>query len=177
MEREPIAQFEIRATTADDIVVLRHMHAKSWLATYPNDNAGISYDWVKEETDSWLTEKGLAKSREHFKNIFDSPEHLHQIAVDDEGKVIGLVHVLNQDGHKHLGALYVDEAYHGMGLAQQLMERANQWIGDEAVDLEVVTYNKRAIRFYEKQGFEKVEGENELFKGRIPNSTMARSAK
>lgn len=165
--------FEIREPVLDEAEAIRRMHARSWLDTYPNEDEGISYAWVKEETDSWLTPEGLKRSREHFSNVFGNPDHFYRVAVDGD-KIIGLVHVLNQNDHKHLGAIYVDKAYHGTGVAQELMALADQWIGDEDVDLDVVTYNKRAMRFYEKHGFKAVEGENELFKGKIPNITMVR---
>ena len=173
MEKERTPQYEIREATFEDVEAVRRMHAQSWLDTYPNEEHDISYDWVKETTDAWLTPGALEKSREYFNNIFGNPEHFYRIALDGD-RVIGLMHVDNKDGHKHLGALYIDQDYHGTGLAQKMMKLADDWIGDEDVSLEVVTYNKRAIRFYEKHGYQLTDTENELFAGKIPNVTMVR---
>ena len=163
----------IRKATMDDVEPIRRMHAKSWLDTYPSDEFDVPHDWVKEATDAWLTPEGLQKSREHFADVFNNSDHFYRIAVDGD-KVIGLVHGLVQDSHKHLGALYVDTVYHGIGLAQELMGLADEWFGDDEVDLEVVTYNERAKAFYRKYGFVETDKENELFKGKIPNVTMVR---
>lgn len=176
MEKERAASYEIREATSSDVEAIRRMHAQSWLDTYSNDEAGISYDWVKQKTDSWLTPEGLEKSQEYLGDIFNDPEHFYRIALDGE-RVIGFIHVDSKDGHKHLGALYIDKDYHGTGLAQTMMKLADDWIGNEKVSLEVVTYNTRAIRFYEKHGYRVVDGENEPFADKIPNVTMIREGK
>lgn len=173
MEKDKMPQYQIREATMDDIENIRRMHAQSWLDTYPNEKAGISYEWVKEATDTWLTPEGLEKSREHFRGVFGNPDHFYRIATDGD-RVIGLVHGLEQDGHKHLGALYVDKGYHGTGVAQRLMDQVDTWFGDDEVDLEVVAYNERAKAFYRKYGFVESDKVNELFEGRLPNVTMIR---
>lgn len=173
MEKERTPSYEIREAAPNDVEAVRSMHAQSWLDTYPNEETGVSYEWVKQKTDSWLTPEGLQDSREYLSNIFDNPEHFYRIALDDD-KVIGFVHADNKDGHKHLAALYIDKDYHGTGLAQKMMKLADEWIGDEEVSLEVVTYNERAIRFYQKHGYQLVDSENELFAEKIPNVTMVR---
>ena len=40
--------------------------------------------------------------------------------------------------------------------------------------LEVVSYNQRAIRFYEKFGFEKVAGSERMYRDKMPVMTMIR---
>jgi diamine N-acetyltransferase len=55
-----------------------------------------------------------------------------------------------------LKRIYVDKPYHGMGLAQQLMQVAENLAKDnqyEVLWLGVWEYNFRAKRFYEKCGF------------------------
>ncbi len=54
---------------------------------------------------------------------------------------------------------YVDGAFHGTGLAAQLMARVHQVArerGGETIWLGVWEHNPRAIRFYEKHGFRDV---------------------
>ena len=166
----------IRTATQDEVDAIRRMHAACWLDTYPNDEHGVPYAWVKSVTDEWLSPEKLELSKQHFTNVFNSRDHFYRVAVDNS-KIAGFVHGLKEDGKTKLGALYLAKEYYGTGLAQQLAALADEWLGDDAVELEVVAYNKRAIRFYEKWGFKKVEGSDALFKDKIPDFTMRREAK
>jgi GNAT superfamily N-acetyltransferase len=54
-------------------------------------------------------------------------------------------------------ALYVEDAWHGRGLAEALMGRIYAWaegVGQLVVQLYVTASNERAIRFYEHAGFQ-----------------------
>lgn len=44
--------YTIRPTTMDDLLGFRTMQAKSWLATYPSPEHGVSHEWVKNRVDS-----------------------------------------------------------------------------------------------------------------------------
>jgi ribosomal protein S18 acetylase RimI-like enzyme len=53
-------------------------------------------------------------------------------------------------------ALYVDNAWRGCGLADELLTRACEWgesVGQSLVQLYVTASNERAIRFYQHEGF------------------------
>ncbi|MBV9496282.1 MAG: GNAT family N-acetyltransferase [Acidobacteria bacterium] len=66
-----------------------------------------------------------------------------------------------------LARFYVDRGFHGRGIAQQLMEavrNAARNLGGETLWLGVWEHNPRAIRFYEKCGFEDV-GSHGFFVG------------
>lgn len=169
-----LGHITIRNTTLDDIVPLRTMHGQSWRDTYPSEGHGVSREWVEEHTAAWLTPEGIRDSIEHSQNIYGNPGHFHQIALSGN-KVVGVVHASKLEGKQHLGALYVDAAYKGTGLAHKLMQRALDWLDlTKPVDLEVVTYNDRAKAFYKKYGFEEVPGTEELFAEVIPAITMVR---
>ena len=166
--------YSIRPAVIDDVEAIRRMQAQSWLDTYGNDEVGATREWLAEETASWFTDEALAHSREHLGACFANPDHFYRVGLLSD-EIVGLLHLAtNEDGTKHLWGLYTAQKTHGTGLAQELMALANEWIGDNEVDLEVVTYNTRAIRFYEKNGFEIIPGENELFKGKLPNISMIR---
>lgn len=166
----------IREAKTSDIEAIRRMHAVSWLDTYPNDQHGVSLEWIKEETDSWLTPEALESSKDYLGSRISHPDHFYRIAVDN-GKIAGFVHALIEDGQKKVGGFYIDKDYHGTGLAQEMASLADEWLGEATVTLEVVAYNERAIRFYEKWGFSIVQGSDALFKEKIPEVTMRRESK
>ncbi len=129
---------------------------------------------IRERVEKWTTPEGIKGSREHFKNIFGNPDHFYRVAELD-GEVVGLVHALLDEGKQHLGALYINESQYGTGLAQRLMDAALSWFDlSKLIDLEVVAYNGRAIRFYEKNGFEVGEGSEHLFAEKMMVVTMMR---
>lgn len=174
MEAEPRPRYQIREATLDDALAIRTMHAQSWRDTYQNDDIGVTEEWLIEETNSWLTDEGMTKTVEFYRKNFSDPTQFYRIAEKDN-EVVGLLHLSTKDdGTKHLWGLYTAKETHGTGLAQQLINVADWWIGDSIVDLDVATYNARAIRFYEKNGFEAVPGGGKIFRGKIPTMIMER---
>jgi len=168
---EPI----IRETSIDDIVSVRKMQAQSWIDTYPNAEQGVSMEWVRDLTDSWLTPDGFEKSISFMSNIIGKPNNLHCVAVDNNGKVAGCVHVSCIDNNQILEALYVEKKYHGKGVAQKLMNQAMGWIDlSKPIQLEVTSYNDRAIAFYQKYGFKIEEGSEHKFQDVMPTLNMIR---
>lgn len=174
MEREPKPQYEIREATIADVEPIRRMQAQSWRDSYRNDELGVTAEWLQTETDSWMTPDNLEKSREHLAKCFADETQFYRVALSGE-EVVGLLHLAtNDDGSKQLEGLYTAKETHGTGLAQQLMTLADEWIGGQAVDLEVASYNERAKAFYQKHGFEEVGETDELFRGKMPVLKMVR---
>jgi ribosomal protein S18 acetylase RimI-like enzyme len=162
----------IRDTTIEDLLPLRTMHGQSWRDAYPNEKEGVSRQWVEERTATWITPEGIEKSKEHAKDIYNQPGHLHKVAVVD-GKIVGVVHVAKSPEKQHLHALYVAKEYYGAGVAQRLMDEALEWCDkSRPIDLQVVTYNERAKAFYRKYGFEEVPGTEEKYAEVLPAITM-----
>lgn len=164
----------IRDTTIDDLLPLRTMHGQSWRDTYPNEAEGVPRQWVEERTARWITPEGIEESKEHVKDTYGHPEHLHKIALDGE-RVAGVVHAAKTSEKQHLHALYVAKEYYGTGLAQRLMDEVFDWIDPKRpIDLEVVTYNERAKAFYRKCGFKEVPGTEDKYADVLPVITMER---
>ena len=168
-------RYIIRPTTPDDAGAIRRMQAQSWRDTYVNDAAGVSRAWVWQETDRWLTPEQLAASTQLLRTILADAEHnFYRVALLD-GQVVGFIHAsVRADGTKELSGFYTAQQTHGTGLAQQLMAYADQWFGSDEVLLEVVAYNTRAIRFYQKAGFAIIDGSEHLFMDTMPVVTMIR---
>lgn len=174
MEKKPAPQFDIREGSPEDTVGARTMQAESWLATYPNEEVGVSYEWVKKITDEWLTPEKLSESRQILTDVLEDPTMFYRLA-ESNGEIVGFVHAAtNDDGTKELEAIYTSPATFHSGLGQQLMNLANDWIANREATLKVAKYNARAIRFYEKNDFQIVEGSEELYKEMIPIIQMKR---
>ena len=110
-----------------------------------------------------------------FDEAINDGDGFYRLAEHD-GEVVGFVRATTRDdGTKELEAIYIRSDMFGRGLGGQLMSQAMEWVGDESdAVLEVVSYNQRAIRFYEKFGFEKVAGSERMYRDKMPVMTMIR---
>lgn len=164
----------IRTGTLEDILGVRKIQANTWLEIYPNEKVGVSRKWIEEYTQKWFKPKNLEGSREYFKGVFGNPDHYYRVA--SEGKeIVGQIHVSLVDGNQQFGSIYIDKKMRGTGLAQKMIDGAFEWLDlTKPIALEVASYNKRAIEFYRKNGFEVVEGSEHVFDDRIPTINMVR---
>jgi ribosomal protein S18 acetylase RimI-like enzyme len=173
LEKQPAPVIE--KVKISDIESYRRMQAASWLDTYPNEEAGVSYQWVKDRTDKWFTPEALEDSKVRVQKILDDSEHqfLYVAKVGDIS--VGVVHTTAIDGNQRLEALYVDKEYRGTGVAQDLVDEAlNHLDLSKPIALEVISYNERAQRFYQKNGFDIKTGSEHLYAGVMPSIVMIR---
>lgn len=174
-ESEPKPRPVIEKPTLSDVESYRTMQAQSWLDTYPNDEAGVSYDWVKAQTDSWLTPDALEHSRSKVDKILHDTKHQFLYVAKVADKSVGMVHTTSIEGNQRLEALYVAKDYHGTSLAQDLISRAFAHLDlTKPVVLEVLSYNDRAQSFYKKNGFKVQPDSDHFYKEIMPSIKMIR---
>jgi len=175
MSRDQYPLCDIVPLLVEDIKPMIEMHAQSWLDTYPNDAAGVSRDWVKSQTERWLTPDNLANYEKRVVNDMTNPDRLRLVAKTKDGRIVGDASPYRDEKVQRVGGLYVDKKYHGTGLAQKLMNEVIRWSDQSRpLELEVATYNERAKAFYRKYGFEEIDGSKHLVDDRIPVITMIR---
>ncbi|MDR2565145.1 MAG: GNAT family N-acetyltransferase [Bifidobacteriaceae bacterium] len=148
----------IREAVAGEAADIRRLQARSWRVTYPNDEWGVSRQWVEQLTDSWLTAQALAESADFMAAVLAAPDTFYRVAEVD-GRIAGFVHAVKHDSREaELLGLYLDPPAFGIGVGAELMSAAVDWIGPLPARLEVAPYNQRAIRFYHRYGFSEVPG-------------------
>ena len=179
MEKERVPQFTIAEMTVDMIDEVTDMRLESWLDTYVNDNLGVTREWIETRNIQQRSTKRRQARLEQFTSGEAAGAAKAWVALDDTGKIIGATTpFVDDDGHQHIGSLYVDKAWHGKGVGGQLMQKVLEGFDPKKpVELGVVAYNERAKAFYRKWGFEEVEGSEKLFENLIPEVMMIRSAK
>lgn len=177
MDIEPKPQFIVREATVDDTEAIRRVQAEAWRVTYPSPENGVSREWVEERTVRWLTPEKIEESKKIIGASINDTKGFYRV-IESDGEVIGFVRAsTNEDKTKQLEAIYVRPDMIGTGVGSELMKLAMDWAGDEQVTLKVARYNDRAIRFYQRFGFEKVEGSEGMFKDVIPDMKMRKEAK
>lgn len=152
------------------------MHNQSWLDTYPNEEAGISLEYIEEMIEGRLTEKGLNQRHGNIKRAKDDPHYFLRIARNKSGDIVGFIDGFFENDKYELAGFYTDKATHGSGLAMQLWESYRKWADPaKPIWLTVVVYNERARAFYRKIGFKNLVGTERLYPGtHIPVIDMER---
>lgn len=165
---------KIRETTLDDLVSLRTMKAEAWRITYPNEEKGVSKSWVYDRVADWLTADGLDNARERLRDKINNPDVLHLVGIIGN-VVVGFICVSRKASIQKVEALYINKDYYGTGLAQRLMKRALLWLDrSKPIMLDVVSYNQRAMKYYEKFGFKVQKGSEYILNDKLPVVKMIR---
>jgi ribosomal protein S18 acetylase RimI-like enzyme len=148
--------YEIRRATLDDATAFSEMAAQSFRDTFLADN---SFEDVENYIAQTYTPALQAA------DIQDSRKEVWLAVIGTE--VAGYVQLKDGEvetcvkGPKpcELQRIYVARAFHGRGLAQQLMEITIQrarLLGFQTLWLGVWEHNQRALKFYRKFGYEVV---------------------
>lgn len=178
MEKESVSSYTITEMQPEDIEAATQMRLQSWIDTYVNEEHGISREWVEKRNRAQLSNEKVKLRLERLLMGRAQGTFNAWVAKGVEGDIIGsTTPFIDEDGTRHLGSLYVDKAYHGTGVAHELMQKAMDWLGAENdIELGVVVYNERAKAFYRKWDFEEVVGSENLFADKIPEVKMVRKA-
>lgn len=139
------------------------MHQKSWLQTYPNKSYGVTKKALKIKLNSTSIESRVAK----LSKLIESGKRPCFYVLKIEDKVIGMFDLqIHKKGIGEIKMLYLDPDYIGHGLGHDLMDFAIETLKAnrcKTVIVKVVDYNKRAIKFYLRQGFKITSRLNEVF--------------
>ena len=147
-------QFTIIRATSADAEALAGFGAKTFSDTF----SGTCTD---EDMQEFLDENF---NLQQVKNELANEQDLYYLAISD-GKPIGYLRMMEDYSNLplmkqwkalELKRLYVDKAFHGMGIAQDLMKFVEQFARQnqfEVIWLGVWEHNVRAKMFYKKCGF------------------------
>jgi GNAT superfamily N-acetyltransferase len=162
-------EFAIRTARVNDARHIARVQHITWLATYPNQEYGIT-----EADIEWKEFEGPERLGRWERRIRECGEgFMAWVAANPEGDVIGFCTAEKPDHVAVIRTMYVLPEYQGIGVGNQLIAQALAWVGNGIpVSVGVAVYNKKAIAFYEKLGFRN-EGEVKTpFTGRLPSGKV-----
>lgn len=150
------SNIETERAVPEDAEAIMRIKCAGWIQAYVNEEHGITLDDIKRQFTDEVFAEGVERWRKGIAEDVNASRRATFVARKD-GEVLGFVApVLMQDGRRRLGAMYVDESAQGLGIGGALLNKALEWHGYENdVYLNVVSYNDKAIGFYEHYGFVK----------------------
>ncbi len=136
-----------RAVTSDAIAIARIIR-QTWLVTYPAKKFGITKSDIRAHV------KKITAVRIKQNIVASVRRERYLVAVQDK-QVIGVCRVFMSDRECRIKILYVLPKYQRLGIGSHLVWSALRWSGRRNAVVNVATYNKAAISFYQHMGFTK----------------------
>lgn len=147
MEKE----ITISIAKAQDAEGMGKIFYKTWLATYPNEEVGITVDDIEDRFKDRFTEEGIKKESEKIAN---PPEGSTTFVAKEGGAIVGVCRILVSEQENRIGAIYVLPEYQGKGIGKKLWEQAQKFFDSKKDTLvSLASYNTNAFEFYKKLGF------------------------
>lgn len=138
----------IRHMSEDDAEAVSVLLRASWDTTY---TSLMGAEKVKVQNDGMHDPVSIAADLRR-------PHSEAFVAVTGDGVVVGHAYATVRKGVLWLDRLHVAPDHQGTGLAAGLLQAVMvNYVGEPAISLEVIEGNDRAIRFYEKHGFDVIE--------------------
>ena len=150
------------------------MYSQSWIDTYVSPEHGVLREWVEERVAPRSRPENLGRLARTV--AYQDPEAGVDYVAVAEGRIVGMCRPYRDpEGGYHVGALYVDKAWHGTGVGSALMQKVIEFADPrKPIQLQVATFNHRARAFYRKWGFVEEPGTESLYDGVIVEITMIR---
>lgn len=136
----------------EDAEQIVQVQREAWLATYPNEAYGITYDNVAAI--DFTSPERIVSWQKHIKNDTDRAYWIAKVSSQVVGYCVARAAAGIEPGR--LQAIYLLPEFQGKGIGKLLMQTAIGWLGQDVdITLDVAAYNAAAIGFYEKLGFVK----------------------
>ena len=141
----------ITSAKPDDAWNIVNVLHKTWLATYPNEELGITKEGIEESYKESFTEENLNKLANKIAQALGNEKRLVARVGDD---IVGVVTIVRNNENNQLRTIYVLPEFQGLGIGKKMWEEAKKFC-DSTKDIivQVVTYNQNTIEFYKKLGF------------------------
>jgi len=139
-------KIKVRLAKPSDSKFMWMVVEKAWLATYPNKKYRITKESIKKQF----------KIKNSSRTPLVQNEINHTWVAIDDDLVIGICNAQIKQNERYLGATYLLPEYWNKGIGSRLVDKAIRWFGTEnEIISDVVSYNQKAYKFYQKHGFKK----------------------
>ena len=166
--------YEIIIPGLNDLEGIVEAQRDAWRDSYPSPENGVSKEWVYEKSEGFSSSYIAAR----LDGYTSDSKTLYIAAKANDGEILGFLHADKKSDYNELGAIYLSPKYIGSGVGGTLMQRFLAWLDPSKPSrLECVSYNQRAIGFYEHYGFKISDKLMPKFGDVMPTIEMIRSVK
>lgn len=142
---------EVRSMLPTDVIGAQEVFKQAWLATYPNEEAGITREDIEDHFADYLAPERI---QGRVDKLNDLPEGEYRLVASAGPEVVGVCFAEQAEGRNTIRTLYVLPAYQRKGIGSLLLREAIRRLGSEKdTYVDVATYNESARLFYERNGF------------------------
>ena len=135
----------------EDALGVREVLRDTWIATYPNEELGITEADIADSYKDLFTEESIEKYQERIRNF---PDSIQTFVAKDGDRIVGVCRVIIENDSNELKMLYVHPKFQGKGIGKALWKESKKLFNENnRIFVNVATYNNQAIKFYEKLGF------------------------
>jgi len=174
IEKQP--SFKIEPPQQGDEAAIASMHVQSWKETYITPESGLTDEMVDEFLTPMM--RNYDRRRKTIAEALANPELvLYRVVKNDKGEIVGFMHASKQDDLNKLEGIYLLNEVKGAGVGDELVSEFLAWADKtKPSQLQVFSFNHRAINFYNKYGFMKVDDSLKFYKDKLPYFDMIRPA-
>jgi ribosomal protein S18 acetylase RimI-like enzyme len=141
----------IEKPSVEDAKDIQQVFYETWLATYPNKEAGITEEDVEEKFNDRFSKQSI---QERIKDISDKSGNKLFLVAKDGKSIVGVCRIVKNKTFNQLVAIYVLPRHQGKGIGMMFWNNAIKFFGNKKdIIVQVATYNIQAINFYKKIGF------------------------
>ncbi len=120
-----LSDIRVLIASPDDTHGIHDVFYKTWLDTYPNEEANITLEDVEYWCKDYFTEENLQKTRDSLVN----PQNEKTFLVAKDGDmVVGVCRIIIRSDKNQLRAIYVLPEYQRIGIGKLLWTEAKKYL-------------------------------------------------
>jgi ribosomal protein S18 acetylase RimI-like enzyme len=152
MPEEEMMSVQIHDATPNDDDGVRQVVQRTWLATYPNAELGITKEDIEARFNASSEE--AIRRRQAQQQMINRDPLVHLWVAKEAERIVGFCLAKKEGMQNRIQAIYVLPEYQGTGIGKRLLQTAFDWLGSQQeIVLNVASYNHQAISFYTRFGF------------------------
>lgn len=144
-------EIKIIDAISEDAWGITNVFYKTWLATYPNKEKGITAEDIEDSCKDDFSDENI----ENLKQLIrDLPQNKKRLVAKRRNEIIGACSLIKDDNYNHLRTLYILPEFQNKGIGTMFWSEASKFFNPKKDTIvQVADYTENAINFYKKLGF------------------------